>query len=109
MSKSFEASPIPAESLPLVLLNTGTLASLIGVSRTTVQKDLSRAPYRLPPPIWIPGRRSARWLLTDVEAWLKGLRSSPAALPASTQGKRKRGRPSKAEQIAKARMTGGAA
>lgn len=81
-----------------IIIDTSGLAAVIGVSRVTVQKDLSRAPHRLPPPIFIPGRKGARWLYSDVIRWLESLRGQP-----QQPAKRRRGRPTKAEQLARQR------
>lgn len=46
------------------------LAELLHVSASTISKDLSRAPYRLPPVVRVPGRKKAIWLRSTVMAWL---------------------------------------
>lgn len=38
---------------------------------STIFKDLTRAPHRLPPSIQIPGRRGHVWLESEVVRWLK--------------------------------------
>jgi hypothetical protein len=38
---------------------------------STIFKDLTRAPHRLPPSIQIPGRRGRVWLESEVVRWLK--------------------------------------
>lgn len=38
---------------------------------STIFKDITRAPHRLPPSIQIPGRRGRLWLESEVVRWLK--------------------------------------
>lgn len=82
-----------------VVVNARDLAVILGVSKSTIHKDLSRAPHRLPPQIVIPGR-GVRWLRSDVDAWLLSLRKDkatekhPSQTP-PTQAKRRPGRPRK--------------
>ena len=85
------------------------LAQLLGKSPATLMADRSRAPERVPPSYTPPGGRAPRWLVSDVIAWLRGSHdaSSPAPddettpTPTPTPAPRRRGRPTKAEQIAR--------
>lgn len=73
------------------------LSQLLGRSRETLQADRCRKPHSLPPPCSPPGTKQPLWLLEDVIAWLEQYRQPTAAQPAA----KKRGRPTKAEQIAR--------
>lgn len=85
------------------------LSELLDKRVSTLQADHSRAPYKLPPACYLPGCKSPRWLLSDVLDWLAQYRVPPPAPPAPTPSiGRRRGRPTKAEQIAAAAARGGA-
>lgn len=99
---------IQAEIFPPVL-NALDLGRLLNKNPTAIFADRSRAPWRLPPACTPPGTKSPLWLLDDVLGWLKQHRE-PAAVqptPTPTTIHRRRGRPTKAEQLA--RKEGGAA
>lgn len=84
------------------------LAQLLGKTAATLQADACRAPERLPPPCVPPGTRSPRWLLVDVLNWLAEFRAQPQPVsPAPQDRPRRRGRPTKAEEIARRRAEGG--
>lgn len=86
------------------------LAQLLGKSPATIMADRVRAPERVPPSYTPPGGKAPRWLVSDVIAWLRGAASSPApddeTTPATATAPRRRGRPTKAEQIARRREGG---
>ncbi len=90
------------------VLDAHTLAPLLGVAVSTVLKDVSRAPWRLPPMVRIPGRQGARWLRSDVFAWLKSLRQDPVpppkSAPAGISQPGRRGRPTQVERMEAARL-----
>ncbi|PMS30764.1 hypothetical protein C0Z20_29285 [Trinickia symbiotica] len=86
----------------------------------TIFKDLTRAPHRLPPSIQIPGRRGRVWLESEVVRWLREHQESQrqgadaqavetsrrqGARAQSTQNDngRRVGRPTKRQQLEKAR------
>lgn len=73
------------------------LSQLLGRSRETLQADRCRKPHTLPPCCSPPDTKQPLWLLEDVITWLEQYRE-PAITPTTP---RKRGRPTKAEQIAK--------
>lgn len=84
------------------------LAQLLGKSPATIMADRVRAPERVPPSYTPPGGKAPRWLVSDVIAWLRGAASSPApdddgTTPATAP---RRGRPTKAETIARRRKGG---
>lgn len=101
------ASAVPA----IQVLTASDLSEVLKKSVQSIRGDLSRAPHRLPPFIRIGGGQ-ALWLPETVLEWLKGHESGqktpPPPPPTAVPARRRRGRPTKAEQLARAR-TGGAA
>lgn len=89
---------------PLVIDVAG-LAAMLGLSPKTVQQDVYRRPDRLPPRLLVPGVRRILWLRKDVERWLEALPRTPAngvyGTAQSPAPQRRRGRPTKAEQLAR--------
>lgn len=83
------------------------LASLIGRKTSTIRADLSRRPWTLPPAIRV-GKRTI-WLVESVLAWLK--EHEQVFHPPAGENQphkpqiRRRGRPTKAEQLG--RVAGG--
>ena len=80
------------DQLPLLLTNR-ELASLLKKSITSVQDDASRAPWRLPPRLIIPGATGVRYAHVEVLRWLDDAaagRLSPP--PAKESSGRRRGR-----------------
>lgn len=92
-----------------LILNYRQLADLIGRPAASVRADAYRKPECLPPRLEIPGRSGLWWAMQDIEAWIAGLqRSVPDALGAQlrtptpdVEPRRRRGRPTKAEQVRK--------
>ena len=108
------ANAIQSPTLPTV--DAAGLAAILHCSVDTVVSNAHRAPGRLPPPLKTGGRRLL-WLLSDVMAWLEAHRAGPArAAPRVHGGRdptgsaaaevRRRGRPTKAEQLARRRAGG---
>lgn len=86
----------------LCTLDAEALGRVLKKSALSIQLDLGRAPHRLPPPIRIPGTRSALWLESTVLEWLQANQSQPlGAAP-------KRGRPTKLEQARRSAAQAGA-
>lgn len=85
------------------VIGYGELAELLGKTSHSLQADLSRAPWKLPPACHVPGTKSPRWLLSDVINWLAQYREkrdeNQQVKPQKPTEKRRRGRPTKAEQI----------
>lgn len=52
-------------------LGTAELATLLQKSEKTIKKDVTVAPWRLPPRVRIPGSRRVMWLRETVIDWLK--------------------------------------
>lgn len=83
------------------LLTIEQLAAVLHKSVETLKSDRYRAPERLPPAIVGIGRRIL-FRQEDVDAWLQGHVVSPASsLQLAEPIKRRRGRPTKAEQMAR--------
>lgn len=88
-----------------VILGYQLLAQFVSRPAASVRSDAYRKPSTLPPRVIIPGRPGLWWRLQDVRDWVAGLEHAtmPAAtakVPATTTSRR-RGRPTKAEQIAR--------
>lgn len=80
------------------------LSILLGRSIPSLQSDLSRKPWALPPFCKIPGTKAPIWLLKDVLDWLAAHRVplvDPLACVVPTHPAR-RGRPTKAEAARRA-------
>ncbi len=102
-------------SLPPTLGVEG-LAALLHAAPQTIKNNASRAPEKLPPPVRTGGRRLI-WITKDVFTWLEARRAGPAPAALRVHGDRgatapatvlprRRGRPTKAEQIARRRAGG---
>ena len=94
-----------------ITIGVEELGAILGKAKQTIYKDLGRNPAALPPPLRIPGSNRTRWLMEDVQAWLCQCRTfAPAPAPASVPHQpRRRGAPTKAEHLDRARKEGGAA
>lgn len=102
------------------LLFAAELAAHLGRPLKTLYSDLVRNPQSLPPRVIIPGSRKLAWLESDVVAWLQSCRATgiaeAAAIPppgpvgrprkivVDQPPKRRPGRPTKAEQLARAML-----
>lgn len=52
-------------------LGTADLAALLHKSEKTIKRDVTTAPWRLPPRVRIPDSRRVMWLRETVMDWLK--------------------------------------
>lgn len=52
-------------------LGTAELAALLHKSEKTIKKDVTVAPWTLPPRVRIPGSRRVMWLRETVMEWLR--------------------------------------
>lgn len=77
------------------------LSTFLRRGKTSIHSDLSRNPASLPPAIRIPGTRRILFDPATVLAWVNGFTTQPAAPAAPEQPRLRRGRPTKAEQIAR--------
>jgi hypothetical protein len=101
----------PMIQTPDDLLTVGELAMILRRAPSTIQTSAHRYPHSLPPIVRIPGQRRLLWRRRDVTAWLAGLVQASPAPPSSlssvaASGARRRGRPPKAAQVARARQFG---
>jgi predicted DNA-binding transcriptional regulator AlpA len=93
------------------LLTIDEVADLLRVRPKTIHYNKSQHPERVPPWIRLPGFRSPLWRLKDVRAWIEqgvaGGEKERARIEEMRQEglypfpKKKRGRPSKREALAK--------
>ena len=77
------------------------LSSLIGKTATTIRTCATNAKYQhlIPRPFKLPHSRRLAWYEDDVAAWMQ------AAQPVGLPQKKRRGRPTKAEQLARMRQS----
>lgn len=90
------------------LLSVDELASYIHKSVASIRSDATRNPQSLPPICRLPGTKRLLWRIEDVEQWLSQyVADSAYTLTSANQTQHpptpKRGRPTKAEQVAKQR------
>ena len=52
------------------------LASILNRSPATIATEVSKAPHKLPPRLYLPGSRRVLWLQEDVEKWINELRTT---------------------------------
>lgn len=90
------------------LLTVELLASKIQKSVTSIRSDATRNPQSLPPICRLPGTKRLLWREEDVARWVAGYvvgitPTTPENNPIASGSVAKRGRPKKAEQIARQR------
>ncbi|EON21867.1 hypothetical protein C265_16296 [Cupriavidus sp. GA3-3] len=93
-------------AIPAALLTVDQLAKCLHKSVASVRSDATRNPRSLPPICRLPGTKRLLWRLEDVEHWLAqhvALSSTSQESSTHTRQLPRRGRPTKAEQIAKQR------
>lgn len=83
------------------LLGVEQLAELLHRSVHTIRLDAGRAPGRLPPLCRLPGHSRLLWRQEDVIKWINDHIQPPPTTPTPTPPRR-RGRPTKVEQRARA-------
>lgn len=93
------------------LLTVDQLAQYLHKSVASIRSDATRNPRSLPPICRLPGTKRLLWRVEDVESWLAA-HVAPSAMQeellVQVTPQRRRGRPTKAEQIAQRRQaTGG--
>ena len=86
------------------LLTVDQLAEHLQKSVASIRSDATRNPQSLPPICRLPNTKRLLWRAEDVERWI-GLHVAGADSPNVTElaspAKRRRGRPIKAESVAK--------
>lgn len=89
------------------LLTVEHLSTCLQKSVASIRSDATRNPQSLPPLCRLPGTKRLLWRAEDVERWLAIYAAPMPAEQASTiltpTHTRRRGRPTKAEQIARER------
>lgn len=85
------------------LLTVDQLSHFLRKSVASIRSDATRNPTALPPICRIPGTKRLLWRIEDVESWLAShVTGSTASQDESMAGQQpRRGRPTKAEQLAK--------
>lgn len=88
------------------LLTVEQLAEYLRKSVASIRSDATRNPLSLPPICRLPGTKRLLWRREDVDAWLaRYVEASPEASSfVAAAGNVRRGRPTKASQIAKQRL-----
>ncbi len=90
------------------LLTVEQLSAYIHKSVASIRSDATRNPTSLPPICRLPGTKRLLWRIEDVECWIaQHIHGDPSRLAAaaiSNDTKPKRGRPTKAEQVARQRQ-----
>jgi predicted DNA-binding transcriptional regulator AlpA len=91
--------PPPSSMLKRILF-IEELSLLIGKTATTIRTCATNTKYQhlIPRPFKLPNSRRLAWYEEDVLRWIA------AATPVGEPIKRRRGRPTKAEQMARARV-----
>lgn len=86
------------------LLTVDQLAEHLQKSVASIRSDATRNPQSLPPICRLPNTKRLLWRAEDVERWI-GLHvaggDSPNVAELPSSEKRRRGRPTKAESVAK--------
>jgi hypothetical protein len=87
------------------LLTVDQLAECLRKSVASIRSDATRNPQSLPPVCRLPGTKRLLWRAEDVETWLGAHVESAtiSAAPEPTASTPRRGRPTKAEQVARQR------
>ncbi|EMG2114274.1 DNA-binding protein [Pseudomonas aeruginosa] len=85
------------------LLTVDQLSTYLHKSVASIRSDVTRNPQALPPLCRLPGTKRLLWRVEDVERWLAE-HVVVAAVAISASAEPRRGRPTKAEQIAKQRQ-----
>lgn len=97
----------PVTTAVAALLTVEQLAQCLHKSVASIRSDATRNPLSLPPICRLPGTKRLLWRAQDVERWLAThveLSTGHDAVPIGDVHTPKRGRPTKAEQVAKKRQ-----
>lgn len=90
-----------------ILLTVEQLSAYLHKSVASIRSDATRNPRSLPPLCRLPGTKRLLWRTEDVERWLAACvttsSSNQAPAPQETTTSPRRGRPTKAMQVASAR------
>lgn len=93
------------------LLTVEQLSVYIQKSVASIRSDATRNPASLPPICRLPGTKRLLWRIEDVESWIAQHIHGDSGIvsPSDDADKRRRGRPTKAEQVARQRQRARAA
>lgn len=89
------------------LLTVEELSNYLHKSVASIRSDATRNPRSLPPICRLPNTKRLLWRLEDVESWLAAHvegGTAPAACDVVELQRSRRGRPTKAEQVARRRQ-----
>jgi len=90
-----------------ILLTVEQLSAYLHKSVASIRSDATRNPRSLPPLCRLPGTKRLLWRAEDVERWLAAFvttsNSNQAPAPQEVNTGPRRGRPTKAMQVASAR------
>lgn len=87
------------------LLTVDQLSQYIHKSVASIRSDSTRNPQSLPPICRLPGTKRLLWRVEDVERWIaQHIHGDSVALAPDDTDRPKRGRPTKAEQVARQRQ-----
>jgi len=96
----------PVATVATILLTVDQLAQCLHKSVASIRSDATRNPQSLPPICRLPGTKRLLWRVEDVEQWIaRHIATGGNSIPADQQPpeKRRRGRPSKIDFVAKQR------
>lgn len=88
------------------LLTVEQLSQYLHKSVASIRSDATRNPQSLPPICRLPGTKRLLWRVEDVEHWLAShVQGAPLLAPSEVEElpRQRRGRPTKAEQVARHR------
>ncbi|PRF00230.1 hypothetical protein C6Q15_33135 [Burkholderia multivorans] len=88
------------------LITVEQLSAYLHKSVASIRSDATRNPQSLPPICRLPATKRLLWRVEDVERWLASHvegASPPTALDVNESPRPRRGRPTKAEQVARHR------
>ena len=91
------------------LLSVEQLAVLLHKSPSSIRSDASRNPAALPPICRLPGNKRLLWRQHDVDAWLAqfaslGVQQAAVQVASVVSKAKRRGRPTKKEQVSRERL-----
>lgn len=89
------------------LLTVEQLSNYLHKSVASIRSDATRNPQSLPPICRLPNTKRLLWRLEDVESWLAAHvegGAAPTACDVAELQRSRRGRPTKAEQVARRRQ-----
>lgn len=91
------------------LLTVDQLAAILHKSPASIRSDASRKSSSLPPICRLPGNKRLLWRQHDVDAWLAqfaslGVQQAAVQAASAVSKAKRRGRPTKKEQVTRERL-----